>query len=757
MSLLSELQRRNVLRTGFAYLAGSWLLIQIAETIFPLFGLIDSAARMVVVVLGIGFFPVMILSWVLEWTPEGFKKDQGVASGSSIVTEHAKTWDRVILIVMALALGLFAFDRFVLAPQREAEIVETATRAGIEMEQARASAIPNESVAVLPFVNMSGDPENEYFSDGLTETLLHMLAQLQDLKVSARTSSFAFKGQNTDIRDIAEQLGVAHVLEGSVQKSGNMVRITAQLIRADDGFHVWSQSYDRQLDNIFAIQDEIATEVADALGSSLLNSIAGVNTSILSAYDIYLQGLEQYRLQHDESLNAADLLFRQALEIDPEFYDARLALALNNEWKERKAMVPNGSTVAESFELLTEAVAGRPDDLATRSLFLYVDNLNARFENQEDKSGTIDAQDIAESDARYEELVNLFSQGFGDPYVRRMTADWLRGKDRKEEAYKLLRDGLVYDPLNVDLLQALAFSYENDEKWDEAIQIHLTTNSLVPGNPLILRNLSNLEWDRGNFPEMLDWLRQGIEADPSGSRLVLNMAVRLYIVGMAEEAAYWARRVRIMEPDNLGYLEGLDLQVAKANNDDDRIIAISEAALTRVFNNDTIDEVGFVASEYVRAMHRLGQSSEAAAFLVSLVPGVFNTTSLPANWEQGNLKFSCFPLLWDLVSHEEFVEKQKVYIATVDAAGIPWRDDKFLLMQVEFMQGNFEIAKSLFVEIAGDSKPDRGRWSDFIENPWMTDLHNDPDVAAVLAKHERELVELREELDTMFQKPEWQH
>ena len=323
MSLLSELKRRNVLRTALGYLAASWLLIQIAETLFPIFNLSNAAVRLIVIVLSIGFVPVLALSWAMEWTPEGLKKDQGYASGLSLAPKHAKTWDRIILLVLALALGLFAFDKFVLAPEREPKIVESATQAGVELEKARASAIPDESVAVLPFVNMSGDPENEYFSDGLTETLLHMLAQLADLKVAARTSSFAFKDQNADIRTIATTLSVAHVLEGSVQKSGDRIRVTAQLIRADDGYHVWSQNYDRTLVDIFAIQDEIAADVANALGSTLLagndSTIVGLFTDDVDAYDIYLKALEQQGIGTFEALSKAEAFLDRSLLADPVF------------------------------------------------------------------------------------------------------------------------------------------------------------------------------------------------------------------------------------------------------------------------------------------------------------------------------------------------------------------------------------------------------------------------------------------------------
>ena len=186
---------------------------------------------------------------------------------------------------------------------------------------------------MLPFVNMSGNSENEYFSDGLTETLLHMLAQVPELRVAARTSSFAFKGQDKDIREIALALRVAHVLEGSVQRAGDRVRITAQLIRANDGFHVWSENYDRTLDDIFGIQDEIATKVGNSLSDSLLGArdkdIEGVATKDVSAYDLYLQALAELAKGSYGSLQAAEGLLKDALSKDPEFLDAKTELARN--------------------------------------------------------------------------------------------------------------------------------------------------------------------------------------------------------------------------------------------------------------------------------------------------------------------------------------------------------------------------------------------------------------------------------------------
>src|SRR5204863_10017819 len=230
-----------------------------------------------------GFIPALIFSWVFELTPQGLKRDAEVVPEESIAPQTARRMNWIIIAVLVLALAYFAFDKFVLTPKHDATRVAAASTATVDAH----------SIAVLPFVNMSSDKEQEYFSDGLSEELLNQLAQVPQLRVIARTSSFSFKGKDVDVAAIARALNVAHVLEGSVRKSANTLRVTAQLVRASDSSHLWSQTYDRDLTDVFKVQDEIAGKVVAALKVTLLPTQdlpKAQRTNNPEAYQQYLQG-----------------------------------------------------------------------------------------------------------------------------------------------------------------------------------------------------------------------------------------------------------------------------------------------------------------------------------------------------------------------------------------------------------------------------------------------------------------------------------
>ena len=252
MGLVSELRRRNVFRVAAAYVVVAWLVVQVAETVFPIYGLSDASIRIVITVVVIGLIPSLILAWAFELTPEGLKKEKDIDRSRLITPQTGKKLDRIIMAVLAVALGYFAFDKFVLSESREATIAEEGRQEG--RIEALVESYGDNSIAVLPFHDMSPDKDQEYLSDGIAEELLTLLARIPELRVISHSSAFAFKGKDIEAPEIAERLNVDHILEGSVRKAGNRVRITAQLIEARSDTHLWSETYDRKLDDIFAIR-----------------------------------------------------------------------------------------------------------------------------------------------------------------------------------------------------------------------------------------------------------------------------------------------------------------------------------------------------------------------------------------------------------------------------------------------------------------------------------------------------------------------
>ena len=365
-SFFGELKRRNVIRMVGLYLVGAWLVVQVAGTVLPMFGAPEWLPRTIVVLLAIGFVPAVIFSWVFELTPQGLKRDEEVAPEQSITPQTGRRMDRMIIVVLVLALGYFAFDKFVLAPRREGALV--------------ASAVPNESksivnaksIAVLPFVNMSEDKANEYFSDGISEELLNLLSKIPQLQVTARTSSFSFKGKEIGIPEIARTLHVAHVLEGSVRKAGNSVRITAQLIKAGTDTHLWSQTYDRKLDDIFAIQDEIAADVVKQLKVTLLGTAPKARTTDPEAYALYLQAVQLGRQFTAETFQQSDALYRKVLAIDPRYAPAWYGLARNFGNETGQGLLPGKDGFAQAREAAMKALAIEPDYAPAHASLGYV-------------------------------------------------------------------------------------------------------------------------------------------------------------------------------------------------------------------------------------------------------------------------------------------------------------------------------------------------------------------------------------------------
>jgi TolB-like protein len=359
LSFFKELKRRNVLRVGVAYTIAGWLIVQVVETLFPIYGLSDAAIRLVVTLLAIGLLPVLVLAWAFELTPEGLKKDKDVDRSQSITLRTGKKLDRMIMVALALALGLFAFDKFVLSKSREtaqqqqqeeqlASATEEARQEG--RSEALVKSYGDKSIAVLPFLNMSDDASNEYFSDGISEEILNLLGRIPSLKVIGRTSSFGFKGKNEDLRVIGQKLGVRTLLEGSVRKSGDRVRITAQLIDVADGAQMWSEIYDRDLTDIFAVQDDVAAAIIDALRLHVGTvPTRGRPTNSTEAYSLFLRARVLFNTH--KGMEAVELL-SQAVALDPNFAEAFELQAISY-WTESGVIFP----IQEGFALSGEAAA----------------------------------------------------------------------------------------------------------------------------------------------------------------------------------------------------------------------------------------------------------------------------------------------------------------------------------------------------------------------------------------------------------------
>jgi TolB-like protein len=338
MSLFKELKRRNVFRVGIAYVIVAWLLIQVADVMIDNIGAPEWLFQAILLVLGIGFPVVLIFAWAFEMTPEGIKKEKDIDRSQSISNTTGRKLDRAIMVVMALGLGYFALDKFVLETNRDAasiQAVEVQQAATPEVREAEVASEPEpratdqrKSIVVLPFVNMSADPDQEYFSDGLSEELLNVLAKIDDLRVISRTSAFAFKGKDISIPEIAQKLDVSYVLEGSVRSAGSQVRITAQLIEVANDSHLWSEAYNRDIENVFEVQVEISEAIAQALQVELGGiSDSGRPTDNLEAYQLFLRGRHHYQARGEDNMRLAVTALEQAIQLDPEYADAWANLA----------------------------------------------------------------------------------------------------------------------------------------------------------------------------------------------------------------------------------------------------------------------------------------------------------------------------------------------------------------------------------------------------------------------------------------------
>ena len=559
MTIFNELKRRNVFRVGAAYIVAAWLTIQVVETILPVFGFSDGAIRVVVIVFAVGFIPALIFAWAFELTAEGLKRDHEVDRSQSITPQTGKKLDRIIMVVLALALGYFAFDKFVLSESRE----ETAREEG--RSEALVESYGDTSIAVLAFDNMSNDPDNEYFSDGITEEILNLLARIPQLRVVSRSSAFAFKGKEIHIPDVAVKLNVAHVLEGSVRKFGGQVRITAQLIEARSDTHLWSETYDRSLENIFEVQDDIAAKVAAAMKLALVDGPPTAVATDSEAHEYFLQGTHFYHKRTEADYEKAIEYSKKALEKASDYAPAWRLLGSTYVIQANTGFRPYDEGYALGREASDEALRIDPN-----SAILLRAWIAFSYE-----------RDYADAASHYRRALELWPNSVSALNNSAALAS-VTGRVRK--AIDLYRRATKVDPANSIPYANLVQSYialGELENAEFAAKKALELNPQVYGAPSylaivsLLRGEPEVALERASMIklEMLDSMVRAIAHYELGNSDESNRILEAFIKQHADRYAYYIAMVYAWQDDrdsafqwlNRAIGEGQDLDILKTD------------------------------------------------------------------------------------------------------------------------------------------------------------------------------------------------
>jgi TolB-like protein/Flp pilus assembly protein TadD len=535
-SFFGELKRRNVIRMAGLYLVGAWLVVQVAGTVLPMFRAPEWLPRTIVILLMIGFVPAVIFSWFFELTPEGLKRDEDVAPGQSITPQANRRVDRIIIVLLVLALGYFAFDKFVLTPRREAALV-----ANVAPNESR-SVVGAKSIAVLPFENRSEEKQNEYFADGVQDEILTYLTKIADLKVISRTSVLQYKsGVARNLREIAQQLGVANVVEGSVQRSGNRVRVNAQLVDARTDAHLWAQTYDRDLADVFAIQSEIAKTIADQLQAKLSpnekKAIEQPPTTDLAAFDLYSRAKSllltaSFSATGDTDVRKAIEFLDEAVKRDPSFFDAYCQLALAHEW----FYAVDGSDHTPARLALAEAAVQAAARLRPDAPEAHLARAQYLYYGLSDYAGA-----LAELEIARRTLPN-------DPRLFQLTGYILRRRGQQEEGLRNLERAVELDPRNFDILQQIALSYQELKRYAESIAALDRALAIMPENAETRadRGLVYLFWKADTRP-----VHQTIDAIlAQGPGAIVSAGVIWFVCALAERDPAAAERALVALGDN---------------------------------------------------------------------------------------------------------------------------------------------------------------------------------------------------------------
>ncbi len=730
MSLVAELRRRNVFRVAAAYLVVGWLLTEVLTTILPTLGAPDWASRAVILIFAFGFIPAVVISWFYELTPDGIKREHEVDHDDPSALRTRKKVDHFTIgtaVVLIIIVGLFS------ARQTSDDVAPDDV------------PISNASVAVLPFVNMSNDQDNEYFSDGLTETLLHMLAQIPDLKVAARTSSFAFKDQNISIQEIARALEVAHILEGSVQRAGDRVRITAQLIRASDGFHVFSENFDRQLDDIFLVQDEIAEKVGRALSESLLGFdetptklAASLTTTNTDAYDLYLQACKERATFSFGGLIAAEDLLKGALLIDPDFTEAKTELAASYIHQLETGLMEEQEAYDQIIAITDQVLAVDPGDVVARAASIYAKTAMRRSEG-----------DPAVGAQLVHDLETLVAIAPDKLQPRILLVRAYQGLKQDEKAVPVLQEALKRDPFNPTIHYELGTAYMRLEQWDDARAALTKSLEIEPEQPNAYTNLGVLSLHDGDGVDFVKQFLNAINVDPKDHELPGVLANFLYDLGLVDIADDFRDRVLALAPTSeIAYRT--ELLRAVAIGDDIGSVASAQSAIEDDIENRRSGYAGAIR-HLLRTALSDGDVEDVLAWVEEQAPGIFDIESerVPRKYRQS--QSAAFDAWYVTLPRDEMLRRLDALIDFGAALGFDISDDPNTYFGVLALRG--ETEKAIDVALDGVfSQPVsmNPNWRENLAQAQYQEIVADPRIQQAMQRWEDEEAALRGSIQSYF-------
>ncbi|MEL6302376.1 MAG: tetratricopeptide repeat protein [Pseudomonadota bacterium] len=657
MSLFAELRRRNVIRVATVYAVGTWLVLQVGDITSGIFGLPDWTLRFLVFVAALGFPFALIFSWVYELTPEGIKRESEIDRSQSITTETGSRLNTVIIGMLVVTIGVLLVDRFLILPKRDSA---TSSAAAVETDRA--------SIAVLPFDDFSEGEGSRYMANGLTETLTTMLTSVQNLRVAGQTSAFAFLGANKSSQEIGSELGVTFLLRGSVQRSEDKLRITANLIESSSDSTVWSKVFDKQSADIFEIQDEIANAVvarvaADVVSGGAILKPASIGTDNTGAYDLFLKAVEARRPDTFEALEAAEVLLKSALTLDPDFVEANMELSdlyLAQIWTGSRPQ----SDYGEALVLAKRAVDLRPQSPDAQMARIMAEVQLA-----------FDPYDFETLERLRQETDALLERDDLSPRTRGYLAGYLAQFKRYDEAIEMIENSIAADPLNVQLHNSLGRLLRSQGRLTEAREAYRASIDVEEAQAHAWSALGKIDESQGDVVGFIKHYERAMEYDRLDPEVPGAIAFILYDLDLVEEAAPYLERVREMAPGSETE-RLLELYRAASLKDDALLNRLArQAIIDDVSNRNWFfeDAVFF----FIQASQALGELDEALQFLNEELPDFDNPYRAGVNSKIAHAREVSEVYLLPTYSAEEratLVERFEAYNDEFGGEEVLWDD-----------------------------------------------------------------------------------